>query len=496
MTRIRTLLLSCAALVVLAAPAAAENRANTLTVSPMVGGFIWDGAFRRNVNGQATQLNNSLAAGIRVGYNITSMLGIEGFYDYLPTSYDGTNKPDVWGQRFGGDLLLHFMPEKSFVPYLAGGYGALALYQAGHANNHTYWVPDYGLGFKYFVNDNVAVRVDSRVVNIFEHGTWFNYAFNAGVTMNFPPKKKAPAPAPPPPPPAKVEPAPTVSLTAEPSTVAPGKQSKLTWTSQNASDCKVDATDAVLDTKVTTQGSVYVTPTETRTYTMTCTGPGGSASSSATVTIVAPPKVEVPKPSCTISAFPTKIVEGEQVKLSWTSQNATKVTVEPPLAPVATEGSVEFSPKATTTYKVTCTNDSGSSTNTTTVTVNPALVEEKKSITLMIEFDFDKFDIKPKYHDDIKKVADFMTDYPKTTAVINGYTDSKGTDKYNQKLSERRANAVMNYLVEKLGIDKSRLSAKGHGEANPVASNKTEEGRQKNRRIESVIDTRVYVKKK
>jgi len=123
-------------------------------------------------------------------------------------------------------------------------------------------------------------------------------------------------------------------------------------------------------------------------------------------------------------------------------------------------------------------------------------VEETRRITLMIEFDFNKFDIKPQYHDDIKKVADFMTDYPKTTAVINGYTDSKGTDKYNQKLSERRANAVMNYLVEKLGIDKSRLSAKGHGEANPVASNKTEEGRQKNRRIESVIDTRVYVKKK
>jgi len=115
----------------------------------------------------------------------------------------------------------------------------------------------------------------------------------------------------------------------------------------------------------------------------------------------------------------------------------------------------------------------------------PAPVPERICITLKIEFDVNKADIKPKYHNVIGKVADFMKKYPETTAVIEGHTDNRGSYEYNIKLSERRADAVRNYLIEKFGIAPERLSSKGYGYTKPIDTNKTAAGRQKNRRIEA-----------
>jgi len=118
----------------------------------------------------------------------------------------------------------------------------------------------------------------------------------------------------------------------------------------------------------------------------------------------------------------------------------------------------------------------------------PAPPPGKVCITLNVEFDYDKAVVKPKYHNVIGKVADFMKKYPTTSAVLEGHTDSRGTEAYNQKLSERRAESVKNYLVDKFGIESSRLSTKGYGESKPVATNKSAAGRQKNRRIDAIIE--------
>jgi len=112
----------------------------------------------------------------------------------------------------------------------------------------------------------------------------------------------------------------------------------------------------------------------------------------------------------------------------------------------------------------------------------------KVCIPLNIKFDIDSAEILPKYDLDIAKVADFMKKNPTTTAAIEGHTDNVGTEKYNLKLSQRRADSVVNYLVDKFGIERSRLSAKGYGMSRPIADNATEAGKQKNRRIEAVID--------
>jgi OOP family OmpA-OmpF porin len=113
---------------------------------------------------------------------------------------------------------------------------------------------------------------------------------------------------------------------------------------------------------------------------------------------------------------------------------------------------------------------------------------KKVSIALHVEFDSGKADIKAKYHDQIKEVADFMTSYPETTAVIEGHTDNVGKEASNLRLSTRRAESVRTYLIEKFGIAPERLVAKGFGSSQPVADNATPEGRQKNRRISAAIE--------
>lgn len=110
---------------------------------------------------------------------------------------------------------------------------------------------------------------------------------------------------------------------------------------------------------------------------------------------------------------------------------------------------------------------------------------EKKVWTLNADtlFDFDKAVIKPQYFPLLDEIVDALKADPALKAEIQGHTDSIGTNKYNQGLSERRAKAVLTYLTKK-NIDASRLTAIGFGEEKPVASNKTKQGRAQNRRVE------------
>ncbi len=106
--------------------------------------------------------------------------------------------------------------------------------------------------------------------------------------------------------------------------------------------------------------------------------------------------------------------------------------------------------------------------------------------TLQIEFDFDKSEVRPEYQERLKEAAEFIEQYPETKFLIAGHTDSIGTDQYNLGLSKRRAAAVKKYLVEKFGIAAHLLYPRGYGESQPVATNDTEEGRQRNRRVEVI----------
>lgn len=117
-----------------------------------------------------------------------------------------------------------------------------------------------------------------------------------------------------------------------------------------------------------------------------------------------------------------------------------------------------------------------------------APVAEVVRVELDVKFDFDKSVVKPNSYADIKNLADFMKQYPQTTTVVEGHTDSVGPDAYNQKLSERRANAVKQVLVNQYGVGANRVQSVGYGESRPVADNATEAGRAVNRRVEASVE--------
>ncbi len=117
----------------------------------------------------------------------------------------------------------------------------------------------------------------------------------------------------------------------------------------------------------------------------------------------------------------------------------------------------------------------------------PEMLMEAVSIDLRVTFPNNSSVIPDSYRDEIAQVAKFMTQYPDTSAELAGHTDSAGSDKYNQMLSEKRAKAVMDYLVSEFGISASRLSSKGYGESQPIADNGTADGRAKNRRVTAKI---------
>jgi len=106
-----------------------------------------------------------------------------------------------------------------------------------------------------------------------------------------------------------------------------------------------------------------------------------------------------------------------------------------------------------------------------------------KLIRLAIQFDYDKYDIKTEYNNEINEAVNFLDKHKTLQVTIEGHTDSRGADKYNYLLSKLRAKKVALALTIQ-GIDDKRIITKGYGETTPIASNETEEGRAENRRVD------------
>lgn len=113
------------------------------------------------------------------------------------------------------------------------------------------------------------------------------------------------------------------------------------------------------------------------------------------------------------------------------------------------------------------------------------LEQEVRTITVRInvEFEFDKAVVRNIYGNELEAVANAMKAHDDIDLVLEGHTDSIGSDAYNQSLSERRAAAVKARLSQDYGIPAARIRSVGYGESRPIASNDTDEGRQRNRRV-------------
>jgi len=202
--------------------------------------------------------------------------------------------------------------------------------------------------------------------------------------------------------------------------------------------------------------------------------------------VVAP----APAPTDHLMVSPDSIVKGQSATLSWTSQNATGCDIKPGIGPVETQGSLAITPADSTLYNLTCNGAGGAAKSAASIAVTAPVVAAPApklcSPTVVdVQFDTNKSDIKPRYHAELKTLADFLGEFPKARGVIEGHTDNVGDKASNMKLSQRRADSVRNYLVKTFGVAPERLEAKGYGPTKPRSTNKTKEGKASNRRIEA-----------
>lgn len=198
------------------------------------------------------------------------------------------------------------------------------------------------------------------------------------------------------------------------------------------------------------------------------------------------PKKAAVSPTVSLSANPASIVQGQCATLTWSSTNAASATINQGVGSVGPSGSRQVCPGSTTQYTITAAGEGESREASTTVAVTapPKVIDR---LTLHANFDFDKATIRKADMAQLQKAVDFVKKYPGYKISIEGHTDSIGSERYNQRLSERRAAAVKAYLLKHGVADGARIKSVGHGKSKPIADNSTKKGRFENRRVEVLI---------
>jgi peptidoglycan-associated lipoprotein len=222
-------------------------------------------------------------------------------------------------------------------------------------------------------------------------------------------------------------------------------------------------------------------------------GCGGNKKVASTPPSSTPPAAAV-QPTVSMSASPTTVNPGATVTLTWTSANATDVSIDPGVGRVAPEGSTPVTPTESTTFMISANGPGGSATATARVTVTggaavvtpttktPAGISELFTQNVRDAFfDFNKADIRPDAREALTKDAEFLRSYPSVHITIEGHADERGSTEYNLGLGARRAQASKNYLVS-LGISADRIDTVSWGKERPFCTESTEECWQQNRR--------------
>ncbi|HEX5413382.1 MAG TPA: peptidoglycan-associated lipoprotein Pal [Terriglobia bacterium] len=213
-----------------------------------------------------------------------------------------------------------------------------------------------------------------------------------------------------------------------------------------------------------------------------------------------PPAAAAPeKPTVNLTAVPSTIEQGQSVTLSWTSENATSLDLQPGVGAVQASGSTSVSPTESTTYTLTATGSGGTATSTARVTVTSpppppppqehAAVSEATLFEQNIKdayFDYNKSDIRGDAQQALTTDADFLKSHPSISFTIEGHCDERGSEEYNLGLGDRRANAAKSFLVN-LGIPASRITTISYGKDRPFCTESNEQCWQQNRRAHLVM---------
>ncbi len=390
----------------------AANQSDSFSLSPMIGGYIFDGD---------QDLDDALTYSLGLGYNLTDTWSTEFVLNYFDA--DNSNGSNVDGLVYRLDTLYHFMPNSALVPYIAGGLGGISL-DPDNGKSDTNFLVDYGVGLKYFFTDDLALRGDVRHILAFGDPD-NNFTYTAGLTYLMGGKaKEAPKPLPP---------------------------------IDSDGDGVTDVHDLCADTPPGTVVDGAGCPLDTD---------GDGVYDELDQCPATPAGVAVSTIGCPLDSDGDGIYD----YLDECPETPIGLTVDDKGCSPDSDGDGVYDDK-----------------DECPDTPAGLMVDDKGcpiSITLSIEFDVDKSDIKLSYHGELAKGAAFIDKYSNQKILVAGHTDSTGNEPYNEALSQRRADSVRAHLVENFKLDADKLFARGFGEKAPIASNDTADGRQRNRRVE------------
>jgi OOP family OmpA-OmpF porin len=416
----------------------AERETGTYTLTPFIGGYVFD---------SDQDLKDKPVYGAGFGFTLDKTWDLEGVFEYIDTESE-TGAGDVEGCQYRIDGLYHFMPSGKLLPYLAAGIGGITL-DPDRGGSDTDPLVNYGAGVKYFLKENIALRGDVR--HIISFGSAHNnLCYTLGLTFFFGGEKKKVA-------------APPVDTDGD------GVYDHLDKCPETPAGVKVDAQGCPLDSdgdgvydyldqcpdtpkgvSVDSQGCPLDTDKDgVYDYLDKCPG--------------TPAGVKVDAQGCPLDSDGDGVYDYQDQ----CPDTPAGVKVDQKGCPLDSDGD------GVPDYLDQCPRTPAGAT------VN----ELGCWVCKGLEFDFDKWNIKPQYYPILDEAVGCMNQHPCIRVEIQGHTDYIGTEEYNQVLSEKRAGEVMNYFIKK-GISKERLSIIGYGFSKPIASNETPEGRAMNRRVQ------------
>ncbi len=448
------------------------ERAGAFSISPFVGWYNYD---------ETQLLYTRPVYGARLGYDITNHFGVEAVFNYNATEYPISNgsSEDASAFNYRLDFLYNFIPCGPVDPYIAAGPGATRLYSiypgvvdpgaAGESTNNDFTL-NVGGGLKWFLSESFALRADVRHLWLFDNVKVTdntirnNWEYTAGVDFLFGGKKykkvpeamatEAPAPAIVAAPEAPLEPIPAYEPTPE-------KTKYFVYLNVEFDIAKANIRPQYRDS----------------------------------IARVGDFMKKYPGTNAVIEGY-TDSVGGDEYNMKLSQERADSVVkslevnfgIDP--SRLTAKGYGKTMPVATNaTWAGRQANRHiraiiDGALDVAGLTTPPDML----AMSLNVEFNSASAEIQPAYFDKINKVGDFMKQYPATNAIIEGHTDNDGTDEQLMALSQQRAESVVAYLVDKYGIDRSRFTAKGYGNTRRISYNKTAEGRQRNRRIDAIIE--------
>ena len=206
-----------------------------------------------------------------------------------------------------------------------------------------------------------------------------------------------------------------------------------------------------------------------------------------------PPPPPPPAPTASISANPSAVNAGQSTQLTWTTENATDVSIEG-VGKVQASGSQTVTPTDSTTYRLTATGPGGTQEATTRVTVSrPAPVQALPQEPTLTDqqlfeqnikdayFEYDSYEIRPQDGATLQADAQFLNQHPNWRVLIEGHCDERGSTEYNMALGDSRAQAAKQALIS-AGVAANRLTTTSFGKEKPFCTESNEQCWQQNRR--------------